>query len=121
MDPIAVRVDWDAAEGSIWGREGPQPYHWECSDASQAGHEELALEDQVLGQELVEVHEQLVLLQDLPLPLVGIHGLQLLEGLPSESDQAFGVEILEAGNPAQRRLMGSGPASTSSDDPLLIY
>ena len=85
---------------------------------SEPRDEEFPLEDELLGQVRVELHEELLLDDDFAAPFLFVDGLGLLEALDGKARHAGEVEGLRswepnpAGFPRRPPGRGSGPPST---------
>ena len=74
------------------------------------GWTQQAHEDQLLGQVRVNLNEQFVLADDFAAPILVVDGLQLRELLAGKVGESLDVKALCSGHPAQRCLIGVGPA-----------
>src|SRR6185312_827280 len=83
----------------------------------EAADEEFALVDH-LGREVVmEEEEEGLVIHDLMTPLGTVDLLELVEGFAGEVE-AFPVDVVVVGGPADGRLLADGAAADTVDDPL---
>lgn len=86
--------------------------------SGQPGGEKLALEDEFLGEGVVEVDEELTLAYKLGLPLVAMKGHGLVKFFLSEIWESRQIKVLKCGGPADLSLMAGGGAVAALHDPL---
>src|SRR5258708_3999372 len=86
--------------------------------APETGDDQLADEQQLFGQAVVEFHEQLLVREQFALPDVAIHSHQFAELLAGEVLHAAPVEIIVAGHPTNGALDADRAPMRSLDDPF---
>src|SRR5207342_2081029 len=77
---------------------------------------QLALEDQFLGQAVLELHEEFGLTQDLAMPFGTVDAHALLEAL-TRVFETGPIELTVARHPTDLRLAGASTTTAAIDDP----
>ena len=94
-------------------RQGPNPW------LLQPGNQQLALEDEFLGQVGIQLEEEFILHDELAMPLHAVDLLDLSEALGSDVLlDALHVEVLILRNPADGGLESVCAEAATLDDPL---
>src|SRR5215813_6790900 len=99
-------------EASFWG-QAPV-----LRGAPEAGEDQLADEQQLLRQPVIQLHEQLLVREQLLLPGAAINRHQLVELLAREALHPAPVQVFVTRHPADRALDADRAAMCALDNPL---